>query len=619
MSAIAVAFNTGGAPADAGRVAAMLAAAPSRCPDGTSVVVDGPCALGHGLLATLPEDAPGAQPLRFERDRVVFVTADARVDNRRDLAASLDLDPGAPDAEFIAAAYLRWGDGCAERLIGDFAFAIWDPARRTVYAARDPFGARRLYTHERPGLFACASDKRALLTDADVSRELDTTSVGLFLLASFRERDRTLFASIRALEPGHSVVVTADGSRRARFWRPDPFRRIERADDRAYADELRATFDEAVRARLRSARPIAANFSGGLDSTSIVASARRLAEREGARAVVAYRACFPDVEGDETGYASAAADHLGIDMHQIYPLEMLEAHRPSVERGSLDHLFLPGSVMLELLIAAGRQGSDAGVFLTGMGGDQLLRPTDEEELWHLGVLRLADARAEAGSAARLASLALRRAARSVVPMRVRLARHTRSRASGLWEAIAPELRAAFLNVRTDEIDEAAALPAPDRVQRAMAAPLLDDHNIGWVLSLAEAAAAHFGVEHRHPFLDRRVVELLLAVPHRLRHARGVSKGILRTAMQGDLPPVLLRRPDKMSFNAYVARSTFEPHRSLVQQYLLHGQLIERGFVDPTRFRSWVTQHLSQRYCMYACTTLALELWLRHLPTSRGHA
>ena len=116
-----------------------------------------------------------------------------------------------------------------------------------------------------------------------------------------------------------------------------------------------------------------------------------------------------------------------------------------------------------------------------------------------------------------------------------------------------------------------------------------------------------------------MIELLLAVPHRLRYERGVSKGILRAAMLGDLPPVLLRRRDKMAFDSYVARSIFEPHRGVVQQLLRHGQLVERGFVDPTRFRRWVAERLPQRFYTYASMTLALELWLRHLSTSRGHA
>ena len=217
----------------------------------------------------------------------------------------------------------------------------------------------------------------------------------------------------------------------------------------------------------------------------------------------AYRACFPDVEGDETGYACAAADHLGIELHQIYPLEKLEAHRPSVQRGSIDHLFFWGNVMLELLVDAGLRGSNARVFVTGIGGDQLLRPTDEEELWHLSALRFSSARAEAGSARRLASLVARRAARTLMPLRVRIARHARRRSAGLWDALAPELRTAFVGAQAIEAEEAAALPAPDSVQRAMAAPLLDDHNIGWALSVADAAGAHLGVEYRHPFLDRR--------------------------------------------------------------------------------------------------------------------
>lgn len=124
----------GGPPEGADRMAARLA---RRGPDGQRAWQDGPIALGHALLATTPESLHESLPLRHEATGCV-VTADVRLDNREELRTALGLpDRMIGDGELILRAYLAWGECCPTRLLGDFAFAIWDPQPRRLLAARD--------------------------------------------------------------------------------------------------------------------------------------------------------------------------------------------------------------------------------------------------------------------------------------------------------------------------------------------------------------------------------------------------------------------------------------------------------------------------------------------------
>jgi asparagine synthase (glutamine-hydrolysing) len=117
-----------------------------RGPEGSHVWSDGPVALDHTLLATTPEALVERLPLTDEASACT-ITADARLDNREELFATLGIDGDARaigDGELILRAYVRWGDECPAKLLGDFAFAIWDPRNQTIFCARDHMGMRQL-------------------------------------------------------------------------------------------------------------------------------------------------------------------------------------------------------------------------------------------------------------------------------------------------------------------------------------------------------------------------------------------------------------------------------------------------------------------------------------------
>src|SRR5207248_1626526 len=151
MSGIAALLRTEGPPAMAS-LPDMLSAMGHRGPDGEETWDGGPVGLGHLRLGSGSE-AGGQPAVRGE----LAVIADCRIDNREELMRTLDIrEPAAGDAELILRAYERWGESCASRLLGDFAFVLWDAVRRVVVCGRDHFGVKPLYYYRGFGLFAAA-------------------------------------------------------------------------------------------------------------------------------------------------------------------------------------------------------------------------------------------------------------------------------------------------------------------------------------------------------------------------------------------------------------------------------------------------------------------------------
>jgi asparagine synthase (glutamine-hydrolysing) len=154
-----------------------------RGPDGAGAWSEESVGLGHRMLHTTPESLNEKLSLVDDR-RGLVLTADARLDNRDELITALGFG-GRPceeltDSELILGAYKRWGERCPERLLGDFAFAIWDRRRQELFCARDHIGVKPFYYHRAGKLFVFASEIKALLCVPEVPRRLNEVRVAPF-------------------------------------------------------------------------------------------------------------------------------------------------------------------------------------------------------------------------------------------------------------------------------------------------------------------------------------------------------------------------------------------------------------------------------------------------------
>lgn len=626
MSGFVALFERRGDLASRASAEALLAQLAHRGADGLRVDVAGSVAFGHALFATTPEEQ-GALGARRLGD--TWLVGDVRLDERPGLLSALGVAPeeanACTDGDLILRAYARWGERCAERLLGDFAWVLWDASRRLLLCARDALGVRPLYFHETVDGFRCASEPHALFGDGRVVARPSFDAMATYLASGYTERDATLWEGVRALEAGTSRIVTERATRRHVHWRPDPERRVRHRDDAAYAEHFGAVFADAVSARLRASGPVVAQVSGGLDSSSVAVQAE--AERRrgvmGARALHFARLLFTGLPCDERVHSQAVADHLGVSLASIDVIARAPA--PRWIAAAPDVYYDPTMRILEPLAHHAR-GLGARVMLTGVGGDQLMQPTEHHvasALLH-GELGAAVRRAsrEATSPRGVARVLAAQALTAFAPRAfLRPFRRARRPPSERWPLLSR--RAQAVAMQSLEATEAAlARTARDPETAWMGGAITHSPSVSLALAVQDRASAHGGVELRHPFLDRRLVDFLLAIPVDQRVRGGETKGVLRRAMGVMLPTIVRSRTDKASFVCYVIRSLAEDGAEVLDLLKSNSRLVALGLVDGDALRVHLGETRDALPVASLLAFVSLELWLRSdapVPASFGPA
>ena len=278
MSALAGIWQFDGRPNGPESCARMLSAQELYGPDSGDQWSGGHITLGRRLMRLLPEDAFDRQPLVGGNGRFVLA-ADLRLDNRDDLVRELGIpSPAASrlsDSAILMAAVERWEEDSVSRIVGDYAFALWDASKRRFMLARDPLGGRPLCYHRGEGFFAFASMPKGLHALPEIPYAPDEQRIAEFLILIPDTGPRTFFEGIERVEPGHVVIVTSGSLTKRKFWNPGRREALPQRPEE-YIERGRELLDEAVRCRLRGVKDVAATLSGGLDSSAVVATAARL-------------------------------------------------------------------------------------------------------------------------------------------------------------------------------------------------------------------------------------------------------------------------------------------------------------------------------------------------------
>ena len=297
MSGIVGIYQRQGEQVSAEQLNSMVESIAHRGTDGSKVWHEGNVGLGHLMLHTTPESLIEELPF-CDRLTDTTITADARIDNRNELIDLLDLKreraEKISDSSLILRAYHKWGRDCPAKLIGDFAFAIWDGREQRFFCARSPMGIKPFYYYCSPTLFAFASEIKALFCLPQITKEINQLRIAYQLTGCFEDEEITFYQDISRLPPAHNLVINRESKTSQEYWALDPNRRLKLGSDREYAEAFRELFVEAVRCRLRSAFPIGSTLSGGLDSSSITCTARKLLAGSD-RELHTFSAIFPNL------------------------------------------------------------------------------------------------------------------------------------------------------------------------------------------------------------------------------------------------------------------------------------------------------------------------------------
>jgi asparagine synthase (glutamine-hydrolysing) len=614
VSGIAAIYDFAGAPVGRAELQPLLDAITDRGPVESAWCGDG-VALGQRLLATTPEAGEERLPLDVAGGEIQ-VALDGRLDNRPELLEALGLQPGAAsltDPGLVALAYQRWREGCVERLIGDFAFVLWDGARRELLAARDQRGFRPLVYAFSGRRIVFGSEPAQLFAYEGIARTVDSLFLACHLTGAAAPPDATPYASVYQLPPGHYLTARGGDVAVHEYWRygPRPVLRYKRLDE--YVEHFETVFGQAVAAVTRTASTPAVLLSGGLDSSYVLARAKGSAP-----AVAAVHAFSERSEGmDERVYARAVAEHLDVALTEVDVGNCWSLSRRYLPDAAFDQPNLPmqGALLRRMNEAA----RDAGytVLLDGQGGDELLDGSYDylADLVLAGQVGTAISEARRWSADADIPASRLLASSGLAPLLPMSAREAFRRLRGRptpnptppWidEQV---LRVAGLEVAIVRPYEAAAWQkgrAAERFWRFYQQEMLPV--IAWK---ERFASLPLGVEMRSPFWDLRVIELTLRFPSWVNRAAGRPKEVLRRAMRPRLPAQISERRDKAVFNELLNRGIDEEQQR-VEEALLGEPMRRLLYVRHAVLEKEIEVYLQRRHPWWYPLWRAISagLWL----------
>lgn len=554
MSGITGIFRRDGRDVDPSDIKKMNAKIVHRGPDGSNVWCEGPVAFGHQMLHTTPESLHEELPFEDEESGLV-ITADARIDNRDDLAPKLGIEDKeyVSDSYFILKAYEKWGEKCPEELLGDFAFAIWDKNKEILFCARDHMGVKPFYYYLSNDIFLFGSEIKSIISAKEVSCILNKNKVAEYMSLLFEDKQNTFYEDIIRLPSANSLSINYADHSKHNYWELDIEKEIKMDSDEEYTRAFLEIFTDAVRCRLRSAFPVGSFLSGGLDSSSIACTAKIILSEEDVQNFHTFSAIFESTpESDEQHFISQVLEEKMFMSHfikadKLSPLSMIEDvlwhfDEPLYTVNNYIHWHIH------------KKASETGVkvLLDGLDGDTTLSHGQRFEIDYFKSLKWFKGFKEL-------YLHCKRSKRSI-----------------LKQHIFPSLILPFIPLFFYNIMRMLRIPIPlemgtnnfinkkfanetkvkrkvltheNQFRKARSSKsyhylLLKRGILQSVLEKTDKSSAAANVETRYPFFDRRLIEFCLALPLDQKINDGWSRIILRRAMKNILPPSIQWRVDK---------------------------------------------------------------------------
>lgn len=633
MCGLAGYFKAGGLAEGDGRalLARMLEAIRHRGPDDQGIFTSAHAGIGSTRLSII-DLTGGHMPMTDPQGRWV-VAQNGELYNHRALRAALSQEGHTfrtqADTEVLLPLAERHGPGLFSHLTGMFAVAAYDQTERRLILGRDRFGIKPLYYAQVGDLFLYASEVKALLASGQLAARLDPLALRDLGSAGYPMPPRTMIAGISSLPPGHFLVLTPDGLPTPKRWYQVPYPDLEPEasglSPRGLAgagEALHAVLDQVVADHLLADVEVGSYLSGGLDSVSVAALAKRHAPD-----LRTFSMVFPANEPrfDESSHSNLAAQAIGTVHQQV----LQEPIQHDDYLGTILALEAPqvhtvGFCLYRLAKAVRQAGLK--VVLSGEGADEVFagysvfkigkfrrsflgRPLALRNAltrWTLG-------RRQPELARRLSTWWQREpellGRYGVIPPWVE---QWWINAEAFRGALTPAAQGLWEHTGLQDLPEpppsVALAQVQDNLHRELAfeqASRLD----GWVLPLGDRLTMAHGLELRVPFLDHRVVELAARLPS--AYLLGwKEKRVLRAAMRGVIPE-LLRRRQKRAFVAPVRTWLFGATApEFVKDYLSAESLRAGGRFDPEVIgRLWRAQAEGARSLVALESSWALHLAL----------
>lgn len=604
-----------------------------RGPDDEGQYLDGALGLHH-LRLSIIDLAGGHQPMHDAEDRLTIVF-NGEIYNYVELRAELEADGAVfrtkSDTEVILNLYARHGEYGFGRLIGMFAFLLYDRPNRRAVVARDHFGIKPLYWHEGPGHLAFASEIKALLAHPEAEARPDWVNLSDYMTLQLVPDEGTLFSGVRKLLPGHLAVIDlAPGSptrgqiiRDVTFWEPTYPVDFNMGEEEA-VEEVRALVEDSVRMQVRSDVPLGAHLSGGTDSSVV----SLLAGRHCPQGLSLFHGRFEEGRDfDESEFARAVAHKAGANARlvEIVPRAADFAELLPKLVWHMDEP-LAGPGLFPQYMVSRRAREEVKVVLGGQGGDELFAGYTRYLVAYLEQALKGAIHQSNDEGEHILNLT------TMVPNLPELKAYVPLLRRFWRDGLFGPMDARYFRL-IDRLEDARDLLTPgfqaklqpervfERFQSRFNHPRTKSYlnrMLAFDLSVILPALLHVedrvsmavSLESRVPLLDWRLADLAGRIPPRLKFPHGRLKYLLRTAFRGLLPQKIYHRKDKMGFPVPLHLWAREPGptRDLFHDTLLSRAGRERGLFEPGAVERALGS--SEPFSRRLWGLLCLELWFQ---------
>ncbi len=594
-----------------------------RGPDDEGYYVDGQAGLGMRRLSII-DLVTGNQPVNNE-DGTIWLVFNGEIYNYKSLHADLVAKGHQfvtkSDTEVIVHAYEEYGHHCPEFFNGMFAFALWDIPRRRLLMARDHLGIKPLYYWIGQDRIVFGSELKSVITHPSVPREIDLEALDQFLTLEYIPTPKTIFEGVYKLPAGYYLIYQEGRVQIEQYWDIPDLKTP--TDEGTVIEMLTELIDDSVRMQLMSDVPLGAFLSGGIDSSTVVASM----SKSSTSSVKTFSIGFNDATYNELPYARSVAARYETDhTEEILKPDIADLAERLVRH--LDEPFGDFSIFPTYLVSEVAR-REVKVVLSGDGGDELfggydtyvaqnmdryyrfLPSTIRRSILPALMSRVSPRPAKKG----LINKTKRFVEGAALPSSLQ---HTRWMVfmtaedkaalyqSDLSASLDGQSSRAVLEeyfIRKPELDPLAQQQYVD----------IKTYLVDNILTKVDRMSMAVSLETRVPLLDYRIVELAVNLPPEMKLHRGQTKRILKQAMVDRLPYEVLNKP-KQGFSIPLKNWLRDPLKPMMMDLLSPEKVQRRGYFNPDCVSRWVTEHLegtiNHSHRLWAL--MVFELWYEQI-------
>jgi asparagine synthase (glutamine-hydrolysing) len=567
----------------------MTAAIAHRGPDGEGQWSNATknVLLGHRRLAIIDLSDAAAQPMHYLNRYTI--TYNGEIYNYIELKELLQANgytfQSKSDTEVILAAYDFWNQECLQYFDGMFAFAIWDEKEQQLFAARDRFGEKPFYYYETENYLFFASEIKALWA-AGVPKITDEKMLLNYLalghVQNCVDKEQTFFNEIYSLPPAHFFKYKPFGQKLVikKYWRLDKEIKISISPEEAI-EKFNELFIASVQKRLRSDVPVGTSLSGGLDSSSIIATLQELKINP-----KTFSAVFPGFEKDEAAYINLLIDKFGIANFKTQPaadglindFEKLCYHQ--------EEPFQSSSIFTQYKVFELTKQHNIKVLLDGQGADETLAGYHKYIQWYLQEVlsrhKLGAAEKEKKALLKNKmpfSWGLKNYFAAFLPMHAAMHLEKKEYQKIMHQ---PDIAPEFLELQRGREWEGIHKPVVTKLNDILH---FNTTELGLeeLLRYADRNSMAHGREVRLPFLDHQLVEFIFSLPSNLKIHDGWTKFLLRKAMDKKLPDEIVWRKDKVGYEPpqqqWMENKTLQEYIHEAKKRLVTAKILRQNVLD----------------------------------------